>query len=158
MNRNQKIAIGCGAAGCLGLIVVVIAGCLICFLMPTTRSSNRNRNSNSNGIFSNSNSNSHSDSNSSDSNSNSNENGNSSSMSDDDKHKLFWAGAASQDVDLVQRVNKKLGLTDATGAPNEHYVGFVKDHVSWVLKNGEFAKSLDTPEKARAYVEAHIDD
>ena len=29
MTRNQKIALGCGGAGCLGLIVVVVAGCLI---------------------------------------------------------------------------------------------------------------------------------
>ena len=29
MNRNQKIALGCGGAGCLGLIVVAVAAGLV---------------------------------------------------------------------------------------------------------------------------------
>jgi hypothetical protein len=159
MNRNQKIAIGCGAAGCLGLIVIVVAGCLIYFLMPATRSSNSNRNTNSNRIFSsNSNSNSNSNANSSDSNSNSSDNGNSSSMSDDDKHKLFQAAAATQDPDLAHKAWKKLGLADADGSPNDQYAAFAASHVSWVLKNSDFIQSVSTPEKARAYVEAHLND
>ncbi len=53
MNRNQKIALGCGGAGCLGLIVVVIAGWVIYFFLSAivpTRNYNiyTNRNSNIN--------------------------------------------------------------------------------------------------------------
>jgi hypothetical protein len=56
MTRNQKIALGCGGGGCLGLIVVAIAGGLIYYLVSRApaRSYNRNfnvstnRNSNSN--------------------------------------------------------------------------------------------------------------
>ena len=65
MNRNQKIALGCGGAGCLGLIVVVIAGCVFYFLYYNQNrrysASNYNFNINSN---SNSNSNDNSDFNS----------------------------------------------------------------------------------------------
>ena len=60
MNRNQKIALGCGGAGCLGLIVVAIAGGLIYYFMrsaATNRnynfnvSTNRNSNLNDNSDF-----------------------------------------------------------------------------------------------------------
>ena len=51
MNRNQKIALGCGGAGCLGLIVVAIAGCVIYFVyygQSRRYSANRNYNFNIN--------------------------------------------------------------------------------------------------------------
>jgi hypothetical protein len=38
MTRNQKIALGCGGAGCLGLIVVAIAGVLIYYFAYACRS------------------------------------------------------------------------------------------------------------------------
>ena len=41
MNRNQKIALGCGGAGCLGLIVVVIAAWAYLFLLSPIDSTNR---------------------------------------------------------------------------------------------------------------------
>ena len=153
MNRNQKIAIGCGAAGCLGLIVLAVVGCVLYFVLRSpSMNLNRNRNANVRGFPSNSNSSSDANANASESESDS------SSMSDDDKHKLFQAGAATQDTDIVHRVWRKLGLMDADGTPNDKYAEFVKDHVSWLLQNHEFATSLNTPEKARAYVEAHIND
>lgn len=155
MNRNQKIAIGCGAAGCLGLIVLVIVGCVLFFVFRTpARTSNRNRSIREFPSLANSNSNSATNSNSSES----EDSGSSSSMSDDDKHKLFQAGAATQDADIARRVWKKLGLVDAEGTPNDQYVEFVKAHVGWLIRNSDFAQSLNSPEKARAYVEAHIDD
>ena len=57
MTRNQKIALGCGGAGCLGLIVVAIAGGLIYYFADRfvpyrdsnfNTSTNRNSNSNDN--------------------------------------------------------------------------------------------------------------
>ena len=152
MNRNQKIAIGCGAAGCLGLICLVIVGAVVFLVMRSTPGTSRrtgtaNINRSSSSEDSNANS------------TDSDENGaSSSSMSDDDKHKLFQAGAQTQDTDLVQRVWRKLGLTKSDGSPNDAYAEFVKNHVVWVFSNSDFIKSIDTPEKARAYVEAHIND
>jgi hypothetical protein len=151
MNRNQKIALGCGGAGCLGLILVVI---LVVVLSATgymslpgsgsniNYNSNANRNSNYN----------------SNSNANSNSNSSSSSMSDDDKHKLFQAAAATKDSQLTRRVWTKLGLLKTDGTPNDEYGQFIKDHIGWIFKNTDFVQSINTPAKARAYVNAHIDD
>jgi predicted metalloprotease len=157
MNRNQKIAVGCGVAGCLGLILLVILVVVLSVLgyvaLPGMSSSNRNYNLNANGN-SNSNSNANTDSNS-DSNSNSDSSSSSSSMSEDDKHKLFQAAGLTKDNPLILRVLKKIGYPNGTG---EGYSEFIKDHFSWAMKNLEFIQSVNTPEKARAYVDEHIDD
>ncbi|MGH9879835.1 MAG: hypothetical protein ACRD6N_00265, partial [Pyrinomonadaceae bacterium] len=115
MNRNQKIALGCAGAGCLGLIVVAIAGVLIWFLATRSPETNRNYNSNTNSNRS-TNRNSASSDNSNNAGS---ESTSTSSMSEDDKHKLFQAASISGDSDLLQRVLKKLGLFTAAGSPTD---------------------------------------
>jgi hypothetical protein len=154
MTKNQKIALGCGGLGCFGLIVVVVvcAGFYIYTLQkgpafssnrPGSYSSNINRSSNSNSNI-NSNSNSSTAS--------------TTSMSDDDKHKLFQAASMTQDAEVVNRVGKRVGLLNDDDSPSDEYAGFVKDHILWAFKNGDFIKSVSTPETAKAYVEAHISD
>jgi hypothetical protein len=150
MNRNQKIAIGCGSAGCLGLLVVVVAAVGL-YLYYERRQPTSSRNSNYN-INTNRGSNSNTSTDSSD------ETSSSSSKSDDDKHKLFHAAGAANDIALFQRVMTRLGLFKADGSPSDDYSDFVSDHVSWLLKNSDFTRTVDTPEKARAYVDAHLDD
>jgi hypothetical protein len=148
MTRNQKIAIGCGAAGCLGLLVVIAAVAILYFYFqrqPTVRNANRNSNFSIN--TNNRGSNSNTSSNSSDE--------TSSSMSDDDKHKLFQAAGTTQDNALILRVLKKIGFSSGMGSDYEE---FVKEHFTWAMKNLQFIGSVNTPEKARAYVEAHLDD
>src|SRR6476469_1352051 len=139
MNRNQKIALGCGGAGCLGLIVVAIVACLIYFLAyrsPGRRSYNYNYNVSTNR---NSNSNDNSDfrtnrnSNSSNSNSSS-----ASSISDDDKHKLYQAAGMTGDAELIRRVSIKIGLMDEDYTPGENYQTFVQEHAIWALRNTDF--------------------
>src|SRR6266498_865536 len=152
MNRNQKIAIGCGVAGCLGLILIVILVVVLAVLgyvaVPGMSNSNSNENSNSNtNTDTNSNENSNSDASSS-----------SSSMTEDDRHKLFQAAAATQDHALTRRVWEKLGLLKTDGSPNDDYEVFIKDHIGWIFRNAGFVQSISNPEKARAYVDAHIDD
>jgi hypothetical protein len=161
MNRNQKIALGCGGAGCLGLIVVAIAGSVIYYLVmrqPVRSrnynfnvSTNRNYNSNDNSDFS-ANSNTNDNTNSSNSNSSSS----SSSMSDDDKHKLYQAAAMTGEGEVVRRVSVKLGLVDDDFTPRGEYQDFVAEHVNWVMRNGDFIQTINTPEKARAYVNEHV--
>ncbi|MGI8836119.1 MAG: hypothetical protein ACR2H4_05710 [Pyrinomonadaceae bacterium] len=154
MNRNQKIAIGCGGAGCLGLVVIVIA----CVVLVSTgyinmpgSSSNRNENLNANtNSNSNSNLNENSNSNASDS--------SSSSLSDDDKHKLFQAAGMTRDNELIQRVLRKLGFLTADNNVSDDYALFVKSHMEWATKNFRFIQSVNTVEKARAYVDEHIND
>jgi hypothetical protein len=159
MNRNAKIALGCGGAGCLGLIVVVIVAVVLVVtgIVPAPGLYNPNRNSNYN-FNSNSNSNSNANTNTNDnlnSNSNSDSSDSSSSMSEDDKHKLYQAVGMTKDTALTMRVIRKIGLGDGSGADHQE---FVKAHFPWAMKNLDFIQSVNTPEKARAYVEEHIDD
>ena len=160
MNRNQKIALGCGGAGCLGLIVVAIAGGLIYYFTsrsPVRRSYNYNYNVSTN---SNSNSNDNSDLpsniNANSNSSNTNSSSSSSSMSDDDKHKLYQAAAMTGEAEVVRRVSVKLGLVDDDFTPRGEYQDFVSEHVNWVMRNGDFIQTINTPEKARAYVNEHF--
>src|SRR5829696_7093927 len=117
MNRNQKIALGCGGAGCLGLIVVAVAGGLIYFFMSR---SPYNRNYNSN-VSTNRNSNLNDNS----SNSNSSPSTSSSSISEDDKHKLYQAAAMTGETELLQRVSVKIGLMDEDYTPGTDYQSFL---------------------------------
>ena len=151
MNRNQKIALGCGGAGCLGLIVVAIIGCVVYFVYYSQA---RRYSANSNYNFNvNTNSNSNSNDNFNTSNANDNTSSTSdSSMSDDDKHKLYQAATMTGDPELIRRVSVKIGLMDDDYTPGPNYQRFVAAHVSWAIRNRDFIISLDTQEKARDYV------
>jgi len=158
MTKNQKIALGCGGAGCLGLIVVAVVGLVVWLVILPGRtkrefnynfSTNRNENSNSN---SSPNVNAASNANGESSSDSSSTNG----MSDDDKHRLFQAASMTGDTEMVRRVSVKLGLMNPDFTTSNRYLSFVRDHVSWALRNGEFISSLDTKEKAAAYVNEHF--
>ena len=161
MNRNQKIALGCGGAGCLGLIVVAIAGGLIYFFMrnaATNRnynfnvSTNRNPNSNDNSdLTTNRNDNDNL------SNSNRSSSSSDSSTSDDDKHKLYQAALMLGDAEVLRRVEIKLGLRGADYTLGDNYQTFVNEHVDWSLRNTDFITSLNTAEKARTYINEHME-
>ena len=159
MNRNAKIALGCGGAGCLGLIVLVIVAVVLVVtgVVPAPGLYNPNRNSNDNDNFNSNSNNSNANTNDNDNlNSNSNsESSDSSSMSEDDKHRLYQAVGMTRDTALTMRVIRKIGLGDGSGADHQE---FVKAHFTWAMKNVDFIQTVDTPEKARAYVEEHIDD
>ena len=160
MNRNQKIAIGCGGAGCLGLIFLVVV-CGVAFYYYSGRLSRTSSSDTNFNYDSNSNLNSNSNYRNSNSSSNANEDrtpDTSTSLSDDDKHKLFQAAAATNDSELMHKVWKKLGLMDADNTPNENYAQFARDHIAWLFRNSDFLKEVDTPDKARAYVNEHIED
>lgn len=141
MTRNQKIAIGCGSVGCLGLIVVIVAGALL-YWMRSVRTapsysnynSNYNRNLNSNNSYP------------------------AVTMSDDDKHRLFQAAGMTKDSELILRVLKKIGMMSQSGTPSPDYQQFMEDHRDWGARNATFIRSVLTPAKARAYVDAHLDD
>ena len=161
MTRNQKIALGCGGAGCLGLIVVGIASCAIYFLVYRQPARRASRDYTFNVNVSNENSNSNSNLNSNENaNANENENSNSStsvsSMSDDDKHKLFQAATVTGDGELLRRVEVKLGLVNEDFTPGQDFQKFLGDHIGWGARNYEFIQTVNTPEKARAYVNEHF--
>jgi hypothetical protein len=145
MTRNQWIGAGCGGAGCLGLIVLVLAaGIFYWSYRRPPAIDNVNSNSSQD-----------SDHNSNTTNS---EPRSSSSLSEDNRHKLFQAATTSQDNELLKKVSKKLGLLDADGTPGKKYSEFIKDHVVWIFRNTDWIAQYNTPEKARAYVNEHIND
>jgi len=147
MTRNQWIGVGCGVVGCVGLLVLVVGGAAFYYFSvrrPPESNTNSSYNSNRSSEHS-----SNTDRPSPDS---------SSSLSEDNRHRLFQAASSTYDKDLMKRVNRKLGLTDANDVPNERYAEFLKDHLALIFGKTEWLKSIDTPEKARAYVNKHIDD
>ena len=155
MNRNQKIALGCGGAGCLGIILVVVVCVILAvagYITLPGISSNYNDNTNSN---SNRNSNVNSNSNN---NSISNPTTSSSEFSNDEKHKLIQAAGFTQDTELIQRVLRRLGFLTSDNQVSPDYAPFLKEHSDWAIKNYRFVQSVNTKEKARAYVEEHIND
>lgn len=158
MTRNTKIALGCGGAGCLGLILLVIVGVVLVVSgvvpAPGIYNANSNSNYNDNGNY-NSNENSNANANDNLNANSTSDSSDSSSMSEDDKHKLYQAAGMSKDGQLMQRVIRKIGLGDGSGDDHQE---FIKAHFSWAMKNLEFIRSVNTAETARAYVEAHIDD
>lgn len=155
MNRNTKIALGCGGGGCLGLILLVILGAILVvtgvikapgLYNPGSNSNyNSNRNSNYNSPY-NRNTNT---------NSNTNTSSSPSTMSEDAKHRLYQAAGSTKDAALMRRVFRKIGLGDGTGTDHQD---FVKAHFAWAMNNLQFIQSVSTPEKGRAYVDEHIDD
>ena len=160
MTRNQKIALGCGGAGCLGLIVVVVAGCLLWFFYYRSardrydRYANININSNRN-----LNLNSNDDENSNDSgdtSSSSSSDSSSGEYSEDEKHKLFQAAAITADLELQRRVWVKIGIVDDDYTPGSKYADFIDAHGSWSSENWQWVASMNTPEKGRAYVNEHL--
>lgn len=159
MDRNVKIALGCGGAGCLGLIVVLVAGVALYFLTGARSTTNRNSNSNYNRSSRSSTArNANTESTSNDNGSSSNSSSSSSSMSEDARHRLFHAASATGDPQTVKRVGVKIGILNDDNTPSEDNLEFVTEHVGWVLRNSDFVQSINTQAKARAYVEAHIND
>ncbi len=155
MTKNQKIALGCGGAGCLGLIVVAIIAVAVYVYYQRNPAYNSNGNSNYN---SNSNSNANRNSNRNSNNTNSSSSSSSSSMSDDDKHKLYYAASVTGDSELMKRVNQKLGLMEANGRITNSYTDFAKDHIIWIIRNTDWIKDYNDKQKARDYVDEHIND
>jgi alpha-galactosidase len=155
MTRNTKVALGCGGGGCLGLILLVILFAVLVVtgvikapgLYNPDRGSNTNYNYNRNSNY-NSNLNL---------NSNSNTSNTPSTMSDDDKHRLLLAASIASDTELMQRVIRKLGFITDSGVSDD-YAQFIREHASWAIRNREFYSTVNTPEKARAYINEHIDD
>jgi hypothetical protein len=154
MTRNQKIALGCGGAGCLGLIVVAVAGVLIYyFAYRTSYDRYANYNYNRNG---NQNSNDNENSNDNSTNSSSSSSSADDSMTEDDKHKLFQAAAITGDTELQRRVWVKIGIVEDDFTPGQKYEEFVGGHVAWAARNYQWVAAMNSEEKARAYVNEHL--
>jgi hypothetical protein len=159
MTRNQKIALGCGGAGCLGLIVVVIAGCMLYFLMGPRLWSTANRNADiefESTRNTNLNSNDNENANENDNSSSSSSTGADSSLSTDERHRLFQAAAITGDLELQRRVWIKIGIVDEDFSQGDKYYEFATEHGPWVVRNYQWVATMDTAEKGRAYVNENL--
>ncbi len=74
---------------------------------------------------------------------------------DDDQHKLFQAAGITKDKSLIERVLKKLGFVKPDSTVTPDYRQFLEEHFTWTRKNAQFVKSVNTPQKARAYLKTH---
>jgi hypothetical protein len=162
MTRNQKIALGCGGAGCLGLIVVVVAGCLLWFFYYRAqrerydRYANINFNSNRNfNLNSNENENTDETANTSSA-SDSDSSSSAGEYSEDEKHKLFQAAALTADLELQRRVWVKIGIMEEDYTTGQKYADFIDAHGPWSLQNYEWVAAMNSPEKGRTYVNEHL--
>ena len=153
MTKNTKIALGCGGAGCLSIVLIIIVAVVLIVTGTIKAPGIYNPDSNYNYNY-NSNRNSNFNSNSN-LNSNTNSESSSSILSNDDKHKLFQAAGATKDNVLILKALSKIGFPNGQG---EGYSKFIEEHFAWAMNNVEFMESVNTADKARAYVEAHIDD
>jgi hypothetical protein len=115
----------------------------------SNNNTNSNSNSNSNDI-SNRSSNDNLPSAAND-NSNSSNSTSDAEMSETDKYRLFYAAAKSGDYDLQRRAAKKIGIVDENGMPTSTYQSFIKGTVKWAFDDSAWVRSIDTPEKGRAY-------
>ena len=71
-------------------------------------------------------------------------------------HQLFQAAAASGDVAIMTAVNKKVGIADENGVPNDKMEAFMNGHTDWAMKNAQWIMDNATdPAKAKAWLDAN---
>lgn len=78
-------------------------------------------------------------------------------VGDDAAHKLYQAAAMTGDSAIVMEMYKKLGFMSADGMnmDNDKMQKFTSEHGAWAQKNVQFIVDIQSPEKARAYWDAH---
>jgi hypothetical protein len=147
-----------------GIVLGLVGVVTLAMLNSTSRvnnfsSSNSNRNSNSNNSNSNSNRNGSTttSSTSSDNMSNHNMGGSTSSatMTEDEKYRIFYAAGKTGDRALQTEIAELIGIIDSGGQPTSDYQPFIAGSYAWALRDRSFPPTVDTAEKARAYVMAH---
>lgn len=77
-------------------------------------------------------------------------------VADDASNLLFYAGGLVGDPALLRRVWVQLKLADASGQPTPRMTEFIRAHQEWVKVKASVAATVDTPDKARAYLNQHL--
>lgn len=123
--------------------------------------SNRSNSNNSNGSTTHTNHNdsttynSNSNDNSSNRNSSTSNTTTASSMTEDEKYRIFYAAGKTNDRALQKEIAILIGIIDEKGAPTAYYQTFLAGTFAWATRDDSFPPTIDTVEKARAYVAAH---
>ena len=83
-------------------------------------------------------------------------------LSEDEKHRLYAAALAASespvDSEIFKRVCRHIEIFDAAAKPNDKYMQFVGAHVDWatMVQSEQFRSQIDTPEKARQYINQRL--
>jgi hypothetical protein len=80
----------------------------------------------------------------------------SSTMTEDDKYKLFFAASKTGDQKLIVAAYQKIGIVDQNSMPTSDYKTFLGGSIAWAFKNTAFIQSINSPDKAKEYVNAHM--
>lgn len=163
-----KAAHWAGKGPAIAAIVLGLAGGVTSAMMNATSevkyygSSNSNRSSNSNNsnsstTASNRNGSTTYGSNANDNTSNRNASTSTSgsSMTEDEKYRIFYAAGKTNDRALQTEIAELIGIIDSGGQPTSDYQSFISGSYAWALRDRSFPPTVDTEEKARAYVMAH---
>ena len=84
-------------------------------------------------------------------------------LTEDEKHRLYSAALAASESPLETKlftdVCKKIGIYDADGKPNDQYMAFVSQHVSWGTRPemNQFRQEINSKDKALQYITQHLD-
>lgn len=77
-------------------------------------------------------------------------------VSNDEANTLFFAGNIAGDPALQRRVWVQLQLSDASGQPTPKMTDFIRANQEWVKTNQAAIGTVDSPDKARAYLKDHL--
>jgi TonB family protein len=145
MTKNQKILLGCGGAGCLGIVVFAIIffgifGYTLSQIAanaprrgPTTITENISAPADTTGTVA-----------------------APITLSEEEKHRLFHAAGVTKDQTLIREVTTQSGLMNADGTPTAAFEPFIKEHLAWAVKSTAFLQEVKTPQQAREYVNQHL--
>jgi len=83
-------------------------------------------------------------------------------LTEDEKHRLYAAALAVSDSpldsDVFKGVCQRIEVFDASGKPNDRYMDFVSAHIDWAIRpqTEQFRNQINTPQKARQYIDEHL--
>jgi hypothetical protein len=77
------------------------------------------------------------------------------SSSEDEKYRIFFAAAKLGDPALQTEIAKKIGIIDSSGIPTDYYQTFIKGATPWATRDVAWVQQHNTPEAAKAWVDAH---
>ncbi len=77
-------------------------------------------------------------------------------IDDDAAQLLFYAGGLANDPALQRKAWVQLGLADAGGTPTPKMTEFIRSTQEWMKTKQALIATVDTQDKARAYLTAHL--
>jgi hypothetical protein len=83
-------------------------------------------------------------------------------LSEDQKHRLYAAALAvsdsPMDTETFGEVCRAIGIFNRDGKPNDRYVSFVSQHITWGTNSEteQFRREINSKDKAEEYIKKHL--